>query len=62
LKRGDWVIYKRGSQAVGEVESINGNAVYINEVGYTSIIQHKDEVTVVPKEVADIFIAVHFNL
>ena len=62
MKRGDWVIYKRGSQAVGEVESINGNAVYINEVGYTSIIQHKDEVTVVPKEVADIFIAVHFNL
>jgi hypothetical protein len=58
LKKGDWVTYERGFQAVGKVEDVHKDAVYIGEVGYTIVIRYIHSVTVITKEVADILIAV----
>jgi len=59
LKEGDWVIYTQG-KAVGQVAACDiHDGVFVYVRGYTITRFHKKYLTVVPKEVADIFYAVN---
>jgi len=60
LKAGDWVIYTRGLEKAGVIVDFdNVGGVFISEDGYTTIRHPEQYLTVVSKEVAEIFIAVH---
>jgi hypothetical protein len=54
-------MYKRGSQAIGTIEAFDkeDGSAYVFRSGYTIVCFPRQYLTVITKEVADIFIAVH---